>query len=312
MIDAGQVDRMSAAAQRKRGRLTQAQREALIGYLLLAPGLLGLLVFVLYPVLSGIWLSFNRLYLLEGPDAHFIGLENYAQFIKNPGFIHYWKNQFIWTFGSLTGRLLLAMTLALILRQRIPFRGFFRAVALIPWVMPMVVAAIVWQWIFNGEWGILNHILRSLGLIKENIYWMANLQYLWPACLMVSVWKGYPTAYALLLAGLQGIPGDVYEAAKIDGAGAWESFWYITLPLLRPVLFVVLLLETLGTMQDFTAIWTLTRGGPGEYTMTIPPLVYITSFDFYRMGYGASMAVMLMVVLMAFTVLYIKRVRHNV
>jgi multiple sugar transport system permease protein len=290
---------------------SRARKESLVGLLLLSPGVLGLAVFVLYPVLSGIWLSFHRLYLLEGPEPRWIGLDNFVRFARDPLFGHYWKNNFVWTFGSLTGRLAFGMVLALLLNRPLPFRQFFRALALIPWVMPMVVASIVWRWMLNGEWGIWNHILKTVGLIDSNRYWFATIEFIWPAVLIVSIWKGYPSVYALLLAGLQGIPPDVYEAAKIDGANSWTAFWAITLPLLRPMVFVVLLLQTLGCMQEFTAIWTLTKGGPGNYTMTIPPLVYMTSFDFYRMGYGASMGVMLMAVLMIFAVIYIKRVRYT-
>jgi len=295
-------------------RLTSRQRESLLGLLLLSPGLVGLLVFVVYPMLSGTWLSFHRLYLLEGPESHWIGLRNFVTFVREPLFLHYWRATAFWTIGSLAGRLAFGMLLALLLNRPVPFRPVLRALALIPWVMPMVVAAIIWQWIFNGEWGILNHVLKSLGIINRNISWLGlgtSSDLIWLPCIVVSVWKGYPLPYALILAGLQGIPKDLYEAATIDGADSWASFWNITLPMLRPILFVVLLLQTLFAMQGFTAIWTLTQGGPANYTTTIPILVYRTSFEFYRMGYGASIAVMLMLVLMVLSVVYIGRVRYT-
>jgi multiple sugar transport system permease protein len=174
------------------------------------------------------------------------------------------------------------------------------------------VAAIVWQWIYNANWGIANHILRSIGLIQKNVVWLSDRKLIWPAILVVSVWKGYPFSYAFLLAGLQVIPQDLYEASTIDGATRWSAFRFITLPMLRPQLFVILLLQTVWTANDFTAIWVLTKGGPADYSMTISPLVYQTSFMFYRMGYGASIAVLLMAVVMVFAVLYIRYIRSDI
>jgi len=291
--------------------LRRTQRETILGIALLLPGLAGLLLFVMYPVVSGVVLSFYRLYLLEGPGKTFCGIDNYLKFFQNPLFWSYWKNTFIWTVGSLGGQLAVGLVFALLLNQNIPLRWFWRSMALIPWVMPTVVASVIWQWILNGEWGILNYILKTSGLIRENVLWLSTPQFIWPAVLVVSIWKGYPLAYALLLAALQGIPKDIYDAARIDGANRWKGFLWITLPLLRPTLFVLVLLGTIWEAQSFTAIWTLTRGGPGNYTMTIAPLVYTTSFQFFRMGEGAAMAVPLMIVLMIFAVVYLKRVRFS-
>ena len=289
------------------------EKDMIYGYLLLLPGLLGLAIFVVYPMLSGISLAFQRQYLLEPENNAWIGLENFRTFLfGNPKLGLYVKNTVFWVIGSVVGRVSVGFILALLLNREMPFRGLYRALALIPWVMPMVVAAIVWQWIFNANWGIANYLLQSIGLIEKNVVWLADRNWIWPAILLVSIWKGYPFSYAFLLAGLQVIPQDLYEAATIDGSNRWSSFRYITLPMLRPQLFVILLLQTVWNANEFTAIWVLTKGGPADYTMTISPLVYETSFMFYRMGYGASIAVLLMVVVMIFAVLYIRYIRSEI
>lgn len=294
-------------------RFGRHEQEVLIGYLLLLPGLVGLAFFVVYPMLSGIALAFQRKYLLEPEKDAWIWFENFYKFLfENPKLGLYVGNTLIWVVGSVTGRVALGLVLALLLNREMRFRGIYRALALIPWVMPMVVAAIVWQWIFNANWGIANHILRSLGLIQKNIVWLSDRKFIWPAIILVSIWKGYPFAFAFLLAGLQVIPQDLYEAATIDGANRWTSFRHITLPMLRPQLFVILLLSIVWNANEFTAIWVLTKGGPADYTMTIAPLVYETSFMFYRMGYGAAIAVLLMVVVMSLAVIYIRTVRAEV
>lgn len=303
---------MSARAAPPRRRLHMSQKEMVYGYLLLAPGLVGLAIFVVYPVISGVLLAFQRQYLLEPENNAWIGLENYRKFLfSNPKLGLYVSNTLLWTIGSTLGRMALGLLLALLLNREMPFRGVYRAIALIPWVMPMVVAAIVWQWIFNANWGIANYILSSLGLIEKNVVWLADRRFIWPAVLIVSIWKGYPFVYAFLMAGLQVIPRDLYEAATIDGAGRWAAFSHITLPMLRPQLFIILLLSVVWNANEFTAIWVLTKGGPAEYTMTIAPLVYQTSFMFYRMGYGSAIAVLLSLVVMAFAVAYIRYVRSE-
>lgn len=292
------------------GRLGRGQRQALIGYLLTAPGLLGLVVLVGIPLVQGIRLGFTDRYILEPATGKFIGLGNYATFVQNPLFWHYCTNTIIWVVGSLAGTFGLGMALALLLNRDLRFRGLYRAVALIPWVMPMVAAGLVWRWIFDGGYGVLNYSLVRLGVLPHYVTFLADLKFVWPSVLVVSWWKGYPFAYAVILAGLQVIPKELYEAAAIDGATGWKSFVHVTLPQLRPVLFVLVLLETVWTANEFTAIWVLTQGGPPpDVTMTLTQLVYVTTQQFDRTGYGAAIAGFLMVWMMLFTVFYIRRVR---
>ncbi len=261
--------------------LGPVDREAAAGYLLLSPGLIALAVLIGVPVVQGIALSFTDRYLLEPKTGAFIGLQNYATFIQSPSFFHYVANTLVWSIGSLAGTLSLGMALALLLNRNLRFRSVYRALALIPWVMPMVAAGLVWRWIFDGAYGILNYSLLQLGIIQQYVTFLADLTFTWPSVLIVSWWKGYPFVYAVLLAGLQGISKELYEAAAIDGATGWKAFLHVTLPQLRPVLFVLVLLESIWTTNDFTSIWVLTQGGPPpDYTMTLTQLVYVS----LRMG----------------------------
>jgi multiple sugar transport system permease protein len=302
-----------AAVARPRFALGPVDREAAAGYLLLSPGLIALAVLIGVPVVQGIALSFTDRYLLEPKTGAFIGLQNYATFIQSPSFFHYVANTLVWSIGSLAGTLSLGMALALLLNRNLRFRSVYRALVLIPWVMPMVAAGLVWRWIFDGAYGILNYSLLQLGIIQQYVTFLADLTFTWPSVLIVSWWKGYPFVYAVLLAGLQGISKEMYEAAAIDGATGWKAFLHVTLPQLRPVLFVLVLLESIWTTNDFTSIWVLTQGGPPpDYTMTLTQLVYVNTQVFDRTAYGAAIAVFLMVWMMALTVLYVRRVNSDI
>jgi multiple sugar transport system permease protein len=302
-----------ALAARPRFALGTARRETIIGYLLLSPGLIALAVLIGIPVVQGIALSFTDRYLLEPKTGAFIGLGNYVAFIQSPNFWHYIGNTLIWSIGSLVGTLSLGMALALLLNRNLRFRGLYRALALIPWVMPMVAAGLVWRWIFDGAYGILDYSLFQLGIIPKYVTFLADPMFTWPSVLAVSWWKGYPFVYAVLLAGLQGISKEMYEAAAIDGATGWKAFRHVTIPQLRPVLFVLVLLETIWTANDFTSIWVLTQGGPPpDFTMTLTQLVFVNTQVFDRTAYGAAIAVFLMVFMMLLTVVYVRRVNSDI
>ena len=175
-----------------RWHLGMREKDMIYGYLLLLPGLLGLAIFVVYPMLSGISLAFQRQYLLEPENNAWIGLENFRTFLfGNPKLGLYVKNTVFWVIGSVVGRVSVGFILALLLNREMPFRGLYRALALIPWVMPMVVEAIVWQWIFNENWGIDKYLLKSIGLIEKNVVWIEERNWIWTAILIVRIWKGY-------------------------------------------------------------------------------------------------------------------------
>jgi multiple sugar transport system permease protein len=177
--------------------------------------------------------------------------------------------------------------------------------------MPAAVTGVTWRWILDGEVGVLNRLLGSVGLLREPVTWLADPVWMWPSVIAVHAWQFFPFMYVSFLAGLQLVPRDAREAAELDGAGPWRAFWHVTWPLLRPVAAANALLGLIWGLGDFSAIWTLTQGGPGGLTMTLAPFAYLTTFRFLDVGYGASMAVVLALATTALSVVYLQRVRFD-
>jgi multiple sugar transport system permease protein len=293
-------------------RTRARRREALVGYLCLAPALLVLAFVVAWPLYEAVRMSFYEIYLLTGfLKETFAGLQNYVRFARDPNAPTYLLNTLVYVVGGTAGQFVVALLLALILGRRTAFAAFWRGLAIVPWAMPITVTAMVWRWILNGQWGILNYVLVQVGLLDEYVSWLSSQVWLWPSILMVNVWAGFPFMFVNLLSGLQAIPRELHEAARIDGAGPWAAFWRITLPLLRPVIAALLLLSVIIHLREFATIWILTSGGPGIRSTTLSPLVYVTSFRYFRLGYGAAIGVVLLSISLVFTVLYLRRVRFE-
>jgi multiple sugar transport system permease protein len=282
---------------------TQGDREAREGLLLAAPSLMFVLVFSTWPLLQALWLSLHRLsFAQDGPglEVDFVGLANYVELAQNSGFIQALENTALWVGCSVSGRLALGMLLALLLRRDVWIARIGRTVALLPWVMPVVVAGTVWRWMFNGDWGILNHILKQLGFIERNIIWMSMPGFKWIYLFSLSIWKEYPLYYLVLLARLQSIPQDLYEAARVDGANNWSCFRHITLPMLRPVLLILALWGIVWTTTDFGNVWVLTTRDA-----TLATMVYQLAFRSWHVGYGAAVGTYMMLILLTFAALYV-------
>jgi ABC-type sugar transport system permease subunit len=271
------------------------------------------LLVVTWPLIAASWLSLHEAYLLLGINAPsaFVGLANYLTFLRDPRSWVFLHNTFIYVFGNVAGDLVVGLILALLLNRPLPLRWLWRGLAIIPWAMPITVTGLTWRWILDGQWGVLNYGLSRVGVIDRYVPWLAQDPWIWPSLLMVSVWASYPFAFVNLLAALQGIPDEISEAARIDGVSSWQELRYITLPLLRPVIAVTVLLATILHMREFATIWIMTSGGPGIATTTLSPLVYIVSFRFFKMGYGASIGIILLVINAIFTFLYLRQVRFT-
>lgn len=294
-------------------RVRWHRNQGVAGIILLVPAVALLVIFIAYPIGYAVWLSFQDLYLLRGLDSiQPFGLGNFRRFFTEATWLRYASNTAIWTFGSVAGEVALGTILALLLNRPLPLRGVLRGLVLLPWVMPPVVAAIVWKWILDGQWGILNYVLLNVGLLQRPVTWLTNSSTMWWSILVISWWKSTPFAFVNVLAGLQSIPAELYEAAQLDGASRWSQFWHITLPLLRPVLTVLILLMTIWRSHEFALLWVLTQGGPSEASTTMAILAYKTSFVFFRTSYGASIGVILMAVILIFTILYMRRVRFDI
>ncbi|NNC14724.1 sugar ABC transporter permease [Corallococcus exiguus] len=277
-----------------RGAGSQA-RERRQAYLLVAPAVVVLAVVALYPVLAAIWLSLHR-YILVFGERRFTGLENYAYLM---GDVRFWSalgNTAYFTAVAVAVELLLAVPLALLLNRAFPGRGLLRASVLVPWAIPTVVSARLWAWMFNPDYGLINRLLGG-----AEINWLGAPGYALHAAILVDVWKTTPFVALLVLAGLQGIPEDLYKAARVDGASGWRQFRSITMPLLKPALLLAVLFRSLDAFRVFDAIYVLTEGGPANTTETLSIYAYKTLMRSGDFGYGStlSVATFLCVVLLA-------------
>lgn len=273
--------------------------EPVQGMLMVAPAVAVLVGVALFPILAAIWLSLHRRILIFH-GSPFIGLANYAFLLHDPRFLGALANTCYFTVVAVLLELILALPLALLLNAAVPGRGVLRASVLIPWAIPTVVSAQLWAWLFNPELGLINRLLGH-----AEINWLGAPGYALHAAIVVDVWKTTPFVALLLLAGLQGIPLDLYKAAKVDGASAWRTFWRITLPLLRPAILLALLFRTLEAFRVFDAIYVLTGGGPGNTTETLSIYAYkmlMRSGDF---GYGSTLSVVTFLGVVLISVVYL-------
>ncbi len=275
-------------------------------YLFILPTLLYLIIFQFYPLLESVRLSFTDLSFLRPGSGKYIGFANYYDLLfKDPYFWNIVWNSLIWVFGSTFLQYLLAVPTAMCLNSSIRGRSLWRGLLMIPWVTPTVIMGVIFKVIFDGDYGLLNYYLHT------NIVWLGNENTVWPTLLLTSMWKGFPYATLMILAGLQGIPKDIYEAAFVDGCSKFKQFYKITLPLLMPVLFVSNLVSIVISWTKFELIWVLTAGGPGTATSVLPTYVYTKSFVNFDMGTGSAVATISMLFMLVFVVLYLKLFNIN-
>ena len=270
-------------------------RDFALGYTLLAPLLILLFVLLAYPIATAVWITLQDKTI--GMPGKFVGLKNYQDLLLNdPFFWQVVRNGFIFTLGSVGLKLIIGMVMALVLNQPILFRGFFRGLLLMPWVAPTVVTALSWRWMLDLT-GVLNLMFRSVGLMKTPVPWLAQYGTALLSLILVNTWRGFPFFGITLLAGMQAIPHELYEAAAMDGASLWQRFWYITVPSLRTVILVATILSLIWTFNDFSIVWLLTGGGPGHATDVFATYTYKLGFVTSRLGYGQTVSVILTPVL---------------
>ncbi|MBE8475087.1 carbohydrate ABC transporter permease [Streptomyces justiciae] len=264
----------------------------------LAPALLGFLVFLLWPTLRGIYLSFTRFNLLT--PAEWVGLDNYDRMVHDPIFWDSLRVTVVYVVINIGVQTVSALAIAVLL-QRLTQSAVLRGIVLTPYLMSNVVAGIVWLWVLDTQLGIGNEIIAGLGF--DRIPFLNDETWAIPTIALINVWRHVGYTALLLFAGLQAIPNDMYEAAKVDGASEWRMFWRITLPLLRPVLAVVLIMTVIGSFQVFDTVAVTTNGGPANATNVLQFYIYGSAFGRFQFGYASAMSVALLVVLSAITVL---------
>lgn len=291
------------ARRRRRGA-----DQALVRYLFVAPAALYVLAFFGYPIVKNLVMGFQAYDFTTFFTGHapFIGLENYTATLTDPIFLRALRNTGLFTIGSIIGQFVIGMGLSLYFRRRFPLSGALRSMLLLPWLLPMIASAAVWRWILEQDHGILNRVLTGIGLIQEPIGWLTTSDTALASVIMVNIWLGIPFNVALLYSGLQAIPEEMYEAGQLDGATGWKSFWHITLPMLRPVVGVVLLLGVIYTIKVLDLILGLTGGGPANATQTLATRSYEMSFIEFDFGRGAALSNILIVIALLFTVVHLR------
>lgn len=296
------LTRIRSVLQRRPRAYSLARREAITFYILISPWLLGLLLFVLGPMLASLGLSFTRWDLLS--PAEFIGLRNYERmFTRDPLFWQSLKVTTLYTAFYVPIELAGGLLLALLMNQKIRFRNAFRTIYYLPSVLPGVAFVVLWMWILNPNAGLLNTLLSYVGI--DGPRWLADPDWALPALLVMSLW-GLGRSMVIYLAGLRGIPEHLYEAAAIDGAGTWQAFWKITLPMLTPTIFFTLVLSVISTFQTFTSAFVATDGGPLDATLFYVLYLYRQAFQFFNMGYASALAWVLFVVILALTLIIVR------
>jgi multiple sugar transport system permease protein len=278
-------------------------RDAWLGVMLIAPSVLVFCGVIVYPLLSALYLSLFSVYTptLRG---HFVGLGNYATLLSGTAFWHALLANGIWTAGTLALQFVAGIGMALLLNENLVFRSLARALVLFPYFVSTVVAVLVWRWLFNDLYGILNHLLMRTGLLDMPVDWLGVMPNAMVSVIVVGAWKYFPFVVITVLARLQTIPGHLYEAARIDGAGPIARFLDVTMPQLRDVLLIVVLLRAIWDFKEFDLIYLLTGGGPVDATQTLPLLVYQDAFALNDMGRASSVAVLMLIVLLVFMALY--------
>jgi multiple sugar transport system permease protein len=270
------------------------------------PAVLTVVLLVAYPIVDAFWLSLHR-YNLRRPDAYaFVGLRNYLDVITSDMFLPSLGVTLLFTFWSTVGVLVLAVCIALVANEQIPQRGILRALILLPWAMSGVVTALMWKWIFNPNAGALNGLLYSLGLISNYRSWLMSPDTSYMAIVTANVWNTLPFSALVILAGLQAIPSELYDAAKVDRASLWARFRHVTLPWLSQPILIVLIVQALGGIRIFDIIYLLTGGGPGYQTTTLGFAAYTTSFVSTDIGRGNAWAYTVAILTLVIAIVYMK------
>jgi multiple sugar transport system permease protein len=276
-------------------------------WLLLGPALLAAGLVVLLPVAQTAWLSLHQAVLTRPRQRPFVGLDNYAALLVDPLFWESLRNSFVWVAGAVGLQFALGFAAALLLNRSFWWRSAARALIVVPWALPSVIIGLTWSWMLDFNLGILNQIGVRWGLLAEPVAWLARPETAMPAVILALVWQGFPFFAVTILAGLQAIPQELYEAARVDGAGRWQLFRHVTLPGLAGVIATALLLRMIWVANSLDVILVMTGGGPGTATHTLPLYAFLKAWSGLDFGYGSALAMVLTLLLLGVVMAYAMR-----
>ena len=290
----------------RRGWSAPNEPQPFLFFVLNSPAILLLLGLVLYPIVYSFWLSLHAYNLRQPNRVRFIGLDNYATVLSSDQFWSAAGNTALFCAGSISLTVILGTLLALLLNESFPGRGVLRAVMLLPWAIPPVVNGLIWQWLLDGQHGLINALLLGAGLISEPQAWLSQTSTAMPALILAQVWNHVPFVAVVMLAALQTVPEELYDSARLEGAGVLQRFRHITLPWLSHALLLVLVTQTMVALRTFDIIYVLTGGGPGSATTVIAWLTYVTTFNLTDFGRGNAYAYLIALVTLGLSLLYIR------
>ena len=301
--------RVALANRRTRPLISWRVRQLMVGYSYLLPAALCMLATVVVPIGMAMKMSLYNDVLYKPQEYRFIGLGNYVRLAQDPVFWLTLWNSFVWVFGSVVLQFVAGFAAALLLHQAFRGRALVRMLALLPWIIPGVVVGLIWEWLYQPNYGVINDLLIRAGWLHDRIAWLSSPDLAMAAVVFTNVWRGIPFFAIMLLAGLQAIPGELYEAAHVDGAGVLARFRHITLPLLRPIIVVATATRIIWTFNYADLIFVMTSGGPANATQITSTYTLLQAYANLDFGYAAALSVVLLLVMLAFTAAYLRLTR---
>jgi multiple sugar transport system permease protein len=286
-------------------------RPSLTPYAFLAPALLVTAAVILFPVLQTAWMSLHDFVLFRPHNVPFIWLGNFVRAFNDPVFWTSLWNSLLWVGLSVGFQFLLGLGTALLLNQSFWWRGVARALVVVPWALPSVIIGLMWTWMYDFNLGVINDILLRLGVIDDPVAWLARTDTTLYAVILALVWQGFPFFAVVILAGLQTVPQELYEAAEMDGATAWQKLRFVTLPSIAEVIATALLLRTIWVANSLDVILVMTGGGPGYTTHTLPLYAFLKAYSAMEFGYGAALALILTALLLFAVYAYVRRAARD-
>lgn len=280
-------------------------------YLFLFPTMLLLILMFGYPLINSFIMAFQNYKLTAPNKIDFNGIDNFKKLFSETDIWLIIKNSFLYVFFSVAGQFLFGLTLAMALNKRFPFRGLYQAIIFLPWSFSAFVIGLMHRWSFNGEYGVVNDLLLKFSVITEKIAWLGTPGYSLSVVILAMIWMGIPFFAIMILAALQSIPREIYEAASIDGCGPLRKFFQITFPYIKPTVIVTILLRTIWIFNSFDLIVVITNGGPANYSQTLPSYMYTKAFSSYDFGLASALGVVLMVVLVLYVTMFLKTTKYN-
>ncbi len=288
-------------------KLTRDQRKVRTAFVMLLPALVFMALLIAFPLGKVVHDAFSHVHLINKSLSGFAGIENFQTIVEDEHFNQAVKNTVIWTIFSVAGEYLMGMITAVLLNQKFKGRAIFRTCIFIPWLVPIIVAGMTWDWMLNPEFGIVNYLMKNMGLISNSINFLGDSKYALATVIFVNIWRSFPYYTISFLSAMQSIPGDLSEAAAIDGAGMFRRFFSVTLPQLRSVSLVILFIHVIWTAVNFDFIWVMTEGGPNYATETLPVMIYRYSMRKFDVGAASALSTMMFSVMVILFIFYYRK-----